>query len=226
MLIEDLIDFDKKNLTYWKLITSKHSKLFNVLNFLSIGIASISIVFPLLYLPSINKMPFALIGIILSIISIKKTREKTYKLLKNRYDRKYNLYLNEKWNYKTIRKIQYLKLAEYFKYNTCKVKKDDIPLIIESLKYERKQYKYSFKSSKIVIPFTIAFLSVIISTTFNLFENFKIQIEIVKYMSGLFLSLILFFITMELVVIRPFIITRNMRFHRLIRALENYYCNY
>ena len=119
-----------------------------------------------------------------------------------------------------------MKLAEYFKNNTCKVKKDDIPLIIESLKYERKQSSYSFKSSKIVIPFTIAFISVIISTTFNLFENFKIQIEIVKYISALFLSLLLFTISIELVVIRPFIITKNMRFHRLIRALENYYCNY
>jgi hypothetical protein len=233
MTVEELIDYDKNNLTDHKLIYSKMGNAWYWFYTIAMLLAIMIFIFPILLIfpaknPNYLWLLISIPSFFIFFILVKYFRKKTLPILED-YTNKFNLNLKVNWLFfkdrKIISNIQYLVLANYLTKNNIKFSKEDISKIIEALKFERSITRYNYQSLTIIIAFltilTSAFLGSWLRIGTNIDELSKIAI---KCALGLLVISIAIF-EIEEFFVKDIIRSRRNRYQRLIRVLENYSIN-
>lgn len=228
LLIEELKAFNKNNLGTWNIMNSKHSKLWNILFFSSIGLNSILFIIPVITLTYywwfvwyILYIPCALFTYyLINFMQLQNTS-----ILQNTYNHKFNLDIQNNWDYKTIYHIEYLILLTYFKTNQINLRKDDIRLIIESLKFESAQSTYNYKSWGIILTFLSVLSGAFLGSLFNLGKNIPDLYSLLKIIFTISFYIFTAIVYVEIFVVKRIIEFRKNKYQRLIRVLENYCIN-
>ena len=225
MLIQKIIDFDRKNLTSWKLIFSKHR--IGML-FLSCFLLFLALVAFLLFLfTTLNKLDFSLLLLIpivvFTYLSIRISKNETLRVLKIHYERDYELCLNSAWNYTTVEEVHWKKLQRFLVKQNIDLNNFDIPFIIDSLKFERQHNQYVSIVWNIVIPLLTGLFGAFIATVFNLTESYTVFLKYLAIFIGVVIAIGLMVFIMEQSIVKPLVLKRKNKYKRIIRALENIY---
>ena len=153
---------------------------------------------------------------------IKITQRKNFIALKRAYSSTLNVVIPKNWDYKTIYEIEYLKFIKYFdtKKITCK---EDLNLVITSLKSEASQITYKCQSFKIAGTYLSVLSAAFLSSVFNSPEQFDAIIIIVKILTVTFCYILMAIFSVEFFVIKRIIEYKKNKYERLIRVLEIHY---
>lgn len=234
MLIDELKDFNKKDLAPFSIFHSKNSLWINTTFFLNTTYTSFIIVMcifmiiiPITLIPRYIWCLFLVLAVIFIYFFLKFTQRRNLKTVKEKYNKRYNLNIKNRWDYKIIQKIHYLRLSEFFIENNVQPSKNDISSMVEYLKYERNSNNYNYQFPGIILTLsgalTGAFLGAIFSQSTH--EQPTELLYIIKIISLLFLLVCLMVIYTEHFIIKDFINKKRNRHIRLIKALENYKLN-
>jgi hypothetical protein len=220
--IEELLYFDKKNLTDWHILFKYHArqKLFVNVGLIVLGIALFIyplIIFEYLYLT------LMLIGNLFIIIGVLSFRKENLRILKKRYNKKYSLELKSKWNYQTIRKIRYLKLKKYLKKRKVKLTPNQIMFIINSFDSDKNNRRYSYYSIGISVSIIISLITILVGVFFRLAHNLDDITHLIRNFFPVVILFTIMIIYLELFVVKPFILKRQDKYKRLIKAFEMIY---
>jgi len=234
MTIEDIIDFDKNNLTDYKLIYSKMGKawywFYGIASFLTI----MTIIFALCMIAFIKNPDFKWLllcipAIFALLILVRIFRKKTAPILKE-YNNKFNLNLKTDLRFfndrKIISRIQYLVLADFINSNNIKPTKEDLSKIIEALKFESESTRYNYQSLTIIIAFLTILTSAFLGSWLHISNNIDDLIKIATKCTILLILLSFAIFHFEEYIVKDIIRGRRNRYQRLIRALENYSLNF
>jgi hypothetical protein len=219
--IEELLYFDKKNLTDWHILFKYHArqKLFVNVGLIVLGIALF--VYPLIVFKCLQfiLMPFGVFFIILGVLSFRK---ENLRILRKKYNKKYSLELKSKWNYQTIRKIRYFKLKKYLKKRKVELTPNQIIFIINSLNSEKNR-RYSYYSIGISASIIISLITILFGVFFRLAHNLDDIIHLIRNFFPVVILFTIMIIYLELFVVKPFILKRQDKYKRLIKAFEMNY---
>lgn len=230
MLIDELKDFNKKNLAPFSIFHSKNSCWKNLNFFFNIIYACMIIVIcihmiilPITLIPRYIWCSLLVLPVIFIYFFIKFTQRKNLEIIKEKYNEKYNLNIKNEWDYKIIQKIHYLKLSEFFIENNLELSKNDISSMIKYLKYEIKASSYTYQSPGIILTLSSALIGTFLGAILS--KNTVELLYIIKIIASLFFLICLMFIYTEHFVIKDFRNRKQYRHIRLIRTLENYKLN-
>lgn len=234
MTIEEIIDFDKNNLSDYKLIYSKMGKTSYWIYNAAMLFFIVLFFFPIIWNLFSEKsnywtLLFCPPSLLALIYLIQFRRRKIVPILKN-YISKYDLDMTATGNISTDRKLisnlQYRILADYLGKKTKKTTNEDIDKIIDALKYELLATKYNYQA----LTITIAFLTILTSTLLATFLKLGTEVDVIikmgikSVMILIIIALLLFEI--EEFIIKGIILTKRNRYQRLIRILENFSINF
>ena len=194
MLIEDLIHFDKTELTFNKLVYRFYKrnwkiKIWTALACVILLFMTFSISTPHLIYPWAGIIIFvtAVILVILTVLySHKKAQmvipENYFELLKN----------NEVWDFRTIQRIRQNKIKDYLAKESPVI---DIQIVIEALTRQVSKPKYNFNTHNIILNFIGLVVGSYLVGLFGLFKDFGEMTKILAPPMGIVLlsGLIIFF---------------------------------
>lgn len=162
-----------------------------------------------------------ILGIILSVISVKYLLIKNTQIIKTYY--KYSLLEKGNWNYKSLIKIR-KKIIEKELKGKIDLTNENLLFIIDCLKKESENLKYDYS---LIINGVIIILSVYIGGFLGGFGNYATDMNdylgAYKVIAGVSVLIITLLAYMELVFFREFIVSRKKNRYRLIRVFENIY---
>jgi len=185
------------------------------------------IIIPVGHIPRYIWGSLLVLLVIFIYLIVKFTQRNNLDIIKEKYKKKYSLEIKNKWDYKIIQKIHYLKLSEFFIENNIKPSKSDISSMIEYLKYEIKVNSYIYKFPEIISTLFGALIGTFLGAIFS--QSTKEQptelFPLIKKFSLLFTLIFMMIIFTEHFIIKDFINRKQNRHIRLIRALENYRFN-
>ena len=216
MITEELIRFDKNNLSFKELIYNKykpHQKI--------IGLFTITIGLSLLYISFIiwNYHLFWTIPVTIILLTFASLyiRKVNWSIILDKYKDKFKFEVYNKWDFSIIWIIRDKLLKSFIHKN--KISDSNIVYIIESLKYKNSSNSYEFKFSYTIIP---VILSAITAGFVSYFLNVEMKYKTLIILSKISILLIVTIFYFELFVLKEFILKRNNRYKRLISCLYNY----
>jgi hypothetical protein len=220
MLIEDFLEFDRKELSFTRLIFRYYKIIWKILSLAltlsGVALASIA----LLVQNSAWLTAVALIiGCLLCYIGIKYSHARTQKVVKKRYSGA--LDKHELWDYKTIAKIRVEKMRGWL---GSKVTPNQLQAVLVALQRKSLAPRYRFISGHLAWSIATLLAAAYISVLFQSFQKvtfaeinhfFRILISIgVVILGALF--------CFELMIIKELWQWNANKYERLIRTLENY----
>ncbi len=225
MLIEEVENFNKRNLSFEKIIFSKYKLSWKIFAF---SLLFIGIILPLIWF-FLLKCNLIFIWLLIPAFAllfyfIKYVHKKTFNIIRSEYPKIYKLNIDKTWNSDTINLIRISLIREFLSNNKIS-KTEDIKLIINSLKYENSSKIYYFQSWGIALVLVGVFLDTFLSSILNYANGFDDLIEIAKPISVIILMIIMLFVFVEKMIVKEYFLYKKNKRKRLIRTLENYLLN-
>ena len=218
MSLDELINFDKYNLTYYKLIYQYYKP-----GWFSIGLASFLIGFASLFFCVFNltylRWLALLVGILFLSFLIYYIRKKTLFVLKSRYEKVYNLKLSKGWNNSDILKVRFGMFSDYIK-DTVLADKDKLRTVIEYLDNDSGATRYNYRlAENTTLVIIAALLSGFVSVSLGKAKDF---IETSRLFLSIGLLLIFMVVYVEKFIIKEIVLWKRSRNNRLKQIIYCY----
>lgn len=231
MTIDHIIDFDKKNLSSFKIIRAEiQKKKIRGYSIAMVGCLK-AFIFPIIYYFNNNSYIWFLLWIpaVTALYLLISCYEKEIKHLTKNYSDKHNVETTKNSHYFSnqtlLSNIKYILFAEFINNMGIKISREEIEKIIEALKYEISATGLDYKSITIITTLFTTLISTALEYFFKGEGNVNnVFIRLSQYSMILFIfSFVIFGI--ERFIINDFFVSKRNRYQNLIRVLENYRLN-
>lgn len=225
MLLDELIEFDRQELTTWKIIFSHYKKRWLVLLglvFLGVGC---SFFFALFLTSYIAKLGFMILMSLCFYSTLIFSKQKTLRIL-IRHAEQYDLPINNLWKKRKIiiERIRLEKLSEFIT-NNERLSTAKIKYFREELSKSHELPRHQSQFSQIAIPLISVILAgffTTVSVVKDLFVSFNAVVGFFKPYMGITLMFLLFYWFFERIVLRWIFEINQNRFARLKKVLGDY----
>jgi len=218
MIIEELVKFDKYNLSLYKMIYQYYKPSWLVIGLISFLIGFASFAFLIFNLTSLRWF-----GLFLSIPSLVflffYNRKKTLFVLKTRYEKAYNLQLTKGWSDSDIWAVRLGMFSNYIK-DAGLEDKDKLRIVIEYLNDDHGSTKYNYKLTEtFAVVLMGAWLGALISVSLSATKKFM---ETNRLFISIGFVLIVAVVYLEKFVIKEIVLWRRNRNKRLKQIIYSY----